>query len=175
MSLVGYPKIEFLDEPTTGVDPVSCRSLFKMLKSLDESSMILTTHRMDEAEHERGHDRRAQQRHHDAPHGLPGARAQRQRCLVEALVDLCEGSHARAHAHRHVAEDEADDEDQARSGHLDRRHVDSFRRPAGLDGGEDLGVDHSAYARAIWLARRAGLRNLDSAGDAGFPAGTSID
>lgn len=50
MSLVGYPQIEFLDEPTTGVDPVSCRSLFKMLKSLRDSSMVLTTHRMDEAE-----------------------------------------------------------------------------------------------------------------------------
>jgi ATP-binding cassette subfamily A (ABC1) protein 3 len=50
MSLVGCPKVEFLDEPTTGVDPVSRRSLFKMLKSLKDSSMILTTHRMDEAE-----------------------------------------------------------------------------------------------------------------------------
>ena len=50
MSLVACPMIEFLDEPTTGVDPVSRRSLFKMLKSLQNSSMILTTHRMDEAE-----------------------------------------------------------------------------------------------------------------------------
>lgn len=50
MSLIGCPTIEFLDEPTTGVDPVSCRSLFKMLKQLNNSSMILTTHRMDEAE-----------------------------------------------------------------------------------------------------------------------------
>ena len=50
MSLIGYPEIEFLDEPTTGVDPVSCRSLFRMLKGLKGSSMVLTTHRMDEAE-----------------------------------------------------------------------------------------------------------------------------
>ena len=50
MSLIGYPDIEFLDEPTTGVDPVSCRSLFRMLKGLKGSSMVLTTHRMDEAE-----------------------------------------------------------------------------------------------------------------------------
>ena len=50
MSLMGCPKLEFLDEPTTGVDPVSRRSLFKMLKSLDGSSLMLTTHRMDEAE-----------------------------------------------------------------------------------------------------------------------------
>lgn len=50
MSLLASPKCEFLDEPTTGVDPVSRRSLFKMLKNLDESSLILTTHRMDEAE-----------------------------------------------------------------------------------------------------------------------------
>jgi len=50
MSLIGCPKLEFLDEPTTGVDPVSRRSLFQMLKSLTNSSLILTTHRMDEAE-----------------------------------------------------------------------------------------------------------------------------
>lgn len=50
MSLIGGPNCEFLDEPTTGVDPVSRRSLFKMLKGLDQTAMILTTHRMDEAE-----------------------------------------------------------------------------------------------------------------------------
>jgi ATP-binding cassette subfamily A (ABC1) protein 3 len=50
MSLVACPSVEFLDEPTTGVDPVSRRSLFKMLKKLSNSSLILTTHRMDEAE-----------------------------------------------------------------------------------------------------------------------------
>ena len=50
MSLVANPKCEFLDEPTTGVDPVSRRSLFTMLKNLKNSSLILTTHRMDEAE-----------------------------------------------------------------------------------------------------------------------------
>jgi ATP-binding cassette subfamily A (ABC1) protein 3 len=50
MSLIACPVLEFLDEPTTGVDPVSRRSLFKMLKSLQSSSIVLTTHRMDEAE-----------------------------------------------------------------------------------------------------------------------------
>lgn len=50
MSLVACPSLEFLDEPTTGVDPVSRRSLFKMLKKLTDSSLVLTTHRMDEAE-----------------------------------------------------------------------------------------------------------------------------
>lgn len=50
MSLVACPRVEFLDEPTTGVDPVSRRSLFKMLKNLPDCSLILTTHRMEEAE-----------------------------------------------------------------------------------------------------------------------------
>jgi ATP-binding cassette, subfamily A (ABC1), member 3 len=47
---VANPQVEFLDEPTTGVDPIARRSLFKMLKQLRSSSILLTTHRMDEAE-----------------------------------------------------------------------------------------------------------------------------
>jgi len=38
MSLIGFPSIEFLDEPTTGVDPVSRRSLFMVLKALNSSA-----------------------------------------------------------------------------------------------------------------------------------------
>lgn len=50
MSLIASPKCEFLDEPTTGVDPVSRRSFFKMLRNLKDSSLVLTTHHLDEAE-----------------------------------------------------------------------------------------------------------------------------
>ena len=50
MSLIGNPSVEFLDEPSTGVDPVSSRSLFKLLKNLNDCSMILTTHKMNEVE-----------------------------------------------------------------------------------------------------------------------------
>ncbi len=50
LTLLLNPKIDFLDEPTTGVDPVSRRSLFKMIKKLENSSVLVTTHRMDEAE-----------------------------------------------------------------------------------------------------------------------------
>ena len=50
MSLMANPKIKFLDEPTTGVDPIARRSLFKMLKHLKNSSIMLSTHKMNEAE-----------------------------------------------------------------------------------------------------------------------------
>ena len=50
MTLIISPHAEFLDEPTTGVDPVSRRSLFHLIKHLKESAVLLTTHRMDEAE-----------------------------------------------------------------------------------------------------------------------------
>merc|ERR1712228_223121 len=50
MTLLHCPKADFLDEPTTGVDPVSRRSLFNLIKHLSDSAVVLTTHRMDEAE-----------------------------------------------------------------------------------------------------------------------------
>lgn len=50
MTLILSPKAEFLDEPTTGVDPVSRRKLFHLIKQLRDSAVVLTTHRMDEAE-----------------------------------------------------------------------------------------------------------------------------
>jgi ABC-type multidrug transport system ATPase subunit len=50
MSLIGCPKIELLNDSTTGVYPVSRRSLFKLMKNLKKSSIILTAHRMNEAE-----------------------------------------------------------------------------------------------------------------------------
>ena len=49
-SIMLSPRILFLDEPTTGVDPVSRRSLNRMIKRMKAASVLLTTHRMDEAE-----------------------------------------------------------------------------------------------------------------------------
>jgi ABC-2 type transport system ATP-binding protein len=51
--LVHEPKILFLDEPTTGLDPVSRVSVWEMLSSLKERrdlTILLTTHYMDEAD-----------------------------------------------------------------------------------------------------------------------------
>lgn len=51
-SLIHKPKILFLDEPTTGVDPVSRREFWKILASLkkDGVTIVLTTPYLDEAE-----------------------------------------------------------------------------------------------------------------------------
>lgn len=51
--LVHSPKIMFLDEPTTGLDPVSRANVWEMIRRLrDEShlTILLTTHYMDEAD-----------------------------------------------------------------------------------------------------------------------------
>jgi ABC-2 type transport system ATP-binding protein len=51
-ALVGNPKILFLDEPTTGLDPQSRRQLWDILRSFQDrgGTVLLTTHYMDEAE-----------------------------------------------------------------------------------------------------------------------------
>src|SRR3954471_2994361 len=51
-ALVGSPKILFLDEPTTGLDPQSRRQLWDIIRQFQKSggTVLLTTHYMDEAE-----------------------------------------------------------------------------------------------------------------------------
>ncbi|MFX7029264.1 AAA family ATPase, partial [Acinetobacter baumannii] len=46
------PKIIFLDEPTTGLDPQARRNLWELIKDIrnEGTTVILTTHYMDEAE-----------------------------------------------------------------------------------------------------------------------------
>jgi oleandomycin transport system ATP-binding protein len=51
-SLVGRPPVLYLDEPTTGLDPVSRRDLWGMIRNLvsDGTTVLLTTQYLDEAD-----------------------------------------------------------------------------------------------------------------------------
>jgi ABC-2 type transport system ATP-binding protein len=51
-ALVGNPRILFLDEPTTGLDPQSRRQLWDIIRAFQQKggTVLLTTHYMDEAE-----------------------------------------------------------------------------------------------------------------------------
>lgn len=51
-TLINQPKIIFLDEPTTGLDPQARRNLWELVKDIRSkgTTVIITTHYMDEAE-----------------------------------------------------------------------------------------------------------------------------
>jgi ABC-2 type transport system ATP-binding protein len=52
MGLVGDPRIVFLDEPTTGLDPRSRRAMWRMIRELVEDgvTVLLTTQQLEEAD-----------------------------------------------------------------------------------------------------------------------------
>lgn len=52
-TLINQPKVIFLDEPTTGLDPQARRNLWELIKDINKrgTTVIITTHYMDEAEY----------------------------------------------------------------------------------------------------------------------------
>jgi len=51
ISVIGDPKIIFMDEPTTGMDPVSRKDVWTLIQELKkDKTIILTTHSMEEAD-----------------------------------------------------------------------------------------------------------------------------
>jgi ABC-2 type transport system ATP-binding protein len=52
LALVNDPKIVFLDEPTTGLDPQTRRNLWGLVRHIrsEDKTVVLTTHYMEEAE-----------------------------------------------------------------------------------------------------------------------------
>merc|ERR1711959_470630 len=51
VALVGRPAVVFLDEPSTGMDPVARRQMWTVIKEVAATtSVVLTTHSMEECE-----------------------------------------------------------------------------------------------------------------------------
>ncbi|KFK34077.1 hypothetical protein AALP_AA5G099400 [Arabis alpina] len=52
ISLIGNPKVVYMDEPSTGLDPASRKNLWTVIKRAKQhTAIILTTHSMEEAEY----------------------------------------------------------------------------------------------------------------------------
>jgi ABC-2 type transport system ATP-binding protein len=52
-TLINQPRVIFLDEPTTGLDPQARRSLWETIRAINQqgTTVVLTTHYLDEAEY----------------------------------------------------------------------------------------------------------------------------
>jgi ABC-2 type transport system ATP-binding protein len=52
LALLGHPRVLVLDEPTTGLDPESRRTVWGLVRGLvdDGAAVVLTTHHLEEAE-----------------------------------------------------------------------------------------------------------------------------
>jgi ABC-2 type transport system ATP-binding protein len=53
-SMMHRPKVLFLDEPTVGLDPIACKTVWEHIRQLRKeynTTILMTTHFMDEAEH----------------------------------------------------------------------------------------------------------------------------
>lgn len=52
-TLINQPRIVFLDEPTTGLDPQARRNLWELIREIrnNGTTVVITTHYMDEAEY----------------------------------------------------------------------------------------------------------------------------
>lgn len=49
-SLINKPKILILDEPTNGLDPIGIKKIFKILKELKDTTIIISSHMLSEIE-----------------------------------------------------------------------------------------------------------------------------
>ncbi|HCT76130.1 MAG TPA: ABC transporter [Micromonosporaceae bacterium] len=50
IGVVGRPRLLFMDEPTTGFDPEARRQFWALIRALEDTTILLTTHYLDEAE-----------------------------------------------------------------------------------------------------------------------------
>ena len=73
MTLVGDPRVIFLDEPTTGLDPRSRRTMWQIIRDLVAGgvTIFLTTQYLEEADRARRPDRGARPRRGSSPRARP--------------------------------------------------------------------------------------------------------
>ncbi|KAK8865300.1 hypothetical protein M9Y10_010840 [Tritrichomonas musculus] len=50
LSLLGNPEVVLMDEPTAGVDVQACQLIWKMISNLKETTSLITSHALEEAE-----------------------------------------------------------------------------------------------------------------------------
>lgn len=92
LGIIGDPQVLFLDEPTTGLDPVARRTTWSLIRELSNrgTTVLLTSHYMDEVEALA--DRVAVLAHgRIAASGTPGALGRRDHGLVTVRFAVPEG------------------------------------------------------------------------------------
>ena len=98
LGIVGHPEVLFLDEPTTGFDAAARRKSWELIAELCRlgTTVLLTTHYLDEAEHARRPRRRAvARRARGRGHARRADRRPRRHGRVVQLVGRRSGRHGR--------------------------------------------------------------------------------
>lgn len=132
-AILGQPRLLFLDEPTTGLDPQSRRTCWKLIEELnrDGTTIVLTTHYLEEADR-----------------------------LCDRLIIMHEGQVARAGTHAQIVEGYPSTIEVANEEKLHRKLPEALRYASQENNGKLVWKTHELQKDLAALLQWANSENI---------------